>query len=124
MRLTKEEGEHLETKLLGLGYRRYSQSYRSEDYMYWKGFDKDEEREKGYSIGFAFYDWSKYPQYTDIKNISVSLHFLLGNDQGLSRLDIDITDDDMTVEEMEEFGKKFYEFYLTTETSKKIKNET
>lgn len=119
MRFTKEQGEEFEQKLIERGYRRYVQHYRSEDYMYWKGFEKTEDREEGYSVGFAFYDWSKYPQYTDPDTIAISLHFLLGNDQGLDRLDIDITDNNITLEGFEQFCSEFYKFFKTTKFYKK-----
>jgi hypothetical protein len=124
MRTNKNGAQELETFLLERGYRKYKQNFRSEDYMYWKGFERDEDGNSSYSIGFAFYDWSKYPQFTEENTMSVSLHFLLGNDQGVDRLDIDITDDDMTVEGLELFGAEFYRFFKTTKIGKNEKKES
>ena len=128
MRLNKNGAQELEKFLLERGYRKFKQNFRNEDYMYWKNFERiytdDGHKHGGYSIGFAFYDWSKYPQYTEELNMSVSLHFLLGTDQGVDRLDIDITDDDMTVEDLEIFGAEFYRFYKTTKIGQNAEKES
>lgn len=42
-----------ETKLKELGYRRYFQNHKNEDFSYWKTF-------KNYQIGILFYDFRKY----------------------------------------------------------------
>ena len=118
MRFTNDTVKAFEDSLINRGYKKYKQNYRREDYMYWKSFERDEDNRKGYSVGFAFYDWNKYPQYSEFETYSVALHFLLGNDLGIDRLDVDITDDKMTVEEFEEFCAELYKFYLTTEISK------
>lgn len=122
MRFTKEEAENFEKILIKRGYRKFIQHYKHEDYLYWKSFERkvDEEGEKteGYSVGFAFYDWSKYPQHTDRKCISVALEFVLGQELGVDRLDISVSDDKMTMEEFEDFSKKFYDFYLTLNIKK------
>jgi hypothetical protein len=123
MRLNKNGAQELEKFLLERGYRRYKQNFRREDYMYWKGFERDDNGNSSYSIGFAFYDWSKYPQFTEENIMSVGLHFLLGNDQGVDRLDIDITDDDMTVEGLEIFGEEFYRFFKTTKIGQNEKKK-
>lgn len=123
MNFTKETLKIFEQKLLDKGYIKYKQNYRREDYMYWKGFSKNKNKGKSYSIGFAIYDWSKYPQFKEKENISVSFHFLLGNNHNLDRLDIDIMDDKMTIEEVELFGEEFYKFFKTTKLGKNEKKE-
>lgn len=119
MKFNKETVGAFEQSLLERGYRKYVQHFKNEDYLYWKGFEKDENRDKGYSVGFAFYDYSKYPQFPDSECISVSLEFMLGNHNGVDRLDTTITDDRITVEEFEDFCAGIYKFYLTTEISKR-----
>jgi hypothetical protein len=115
MRFTKKQGEKFEKKLLSLGYKKYIQHYKHEDYLYWKSFereiDEDGDKSKGYSVGFAFYDWSKYPQHQNNKTISVSLEFLLGHNLGVSRMDICVSDDDWNLEKFEGFCKDFYEYF-------------
>jgi len=47
-----------ETKLKELGYRRYVQNHKNEDFCYWKTFKNGED--KTYQIGILFYDFRKY----------------------------------------------------------------
>lgn len=47
-----------ETKLKELGYRRYVQNHKNEDFCYWKTFKNGED--KIYQIGILFYDFRKY----------------------------------------------------------------
>jgi len=47
-----------ETKLKELGYRRYVQNHKNEDFGYWKTFKKGED--KFYQINILFYDFRKY----------------------------------------------------------------
>lgn len=47
-----------ETKLKELGYIRYFQNNKKEDFCYWKTFKKGED--KMYQIGILFYDFRKY----------------------------------------------------------------
>lgn len=120
MRLTKEQGEEFEKKLIAKGYRKYIQHYKREDYLYWKSFEKNEDKESGYSVGFAFYDYSKYPQHTDPINLGISLVMILGNNEKVGRLDIEITDDSVTDEQFEGFCNEFYQFFIN---QKSIGNE-
>ena len=47
-----------ETKLKEIGYRRYVQNHKKEDFSYWKTFKNGED--KIYQIGILFYDFRKY----------------------------------------------------------------
>ena len=47
-----------ETKLKELGYKRYVQNHKNEDFCYWKTFKNGED--KIYQIGILFYDFRKY----------------------------------------------------------------
>lgn len=114
-----------EQKLLQSGYRKYIQNYRKEDYMYWKGFDKQTDQDGdsfgGYSVGFAIYDFSKFEHYNQPDPIHISFHFLLGNNSMVNRLDIEVTDDKITIEKFEKFCSDFYEFWkLTTQEAETI----
>ena len=118
MRLNREKSEALEVFLKERGYTRYVQHFKSEDFLYWKSFERIERGQGGYSAGIAFYDFSKFPQFTDEDSISISFEFMLGNNQEIDRMDLTISDDRITVEEFEDFCKKFYDFY---NENKKIK---
>ncbi len=111
MRLAKENLEQFESLLKERGYIKYIQHYNNEDYLYWKSFERTKLGEGGYSVGFAFYDFSKYPQCKDKNPIGVDLKFMLGGGQGIGRLDLSISDDKISVDVFEYFCKKFYEFY-------------
>ncbi len=67
MRATKEQIPEIESKLIGMGYRKFMEGHQGEDYSFFKSFDvtKDEYDEKiiGYQVGFSFYDYTKYPNY-------------------------------------------------------------
>jgi hypothetical protein len=118
MHITKEEAIKFEEELKADGYTKYIQHYKNEDYLYWKSFaktvDEDGHKSGGYSVGFAFWDWSKYPQFTEEKCIGIQNEFMLGTHENISRLDVSISDDKITREEFEEFCKEFYEFYSNT----------
>jgi hypothetical protein len=47
-----------ETKLKEIGYKRYVQKHKNEDFCYWKTFKNGED--KIYQIGILFYDFRKY----------------------------------------------------------------
>ena len=111
MRFTKKQFEQFEIELVNLGYRKYKQDVKNEDFAYWKSFERDENRQNGYSVGLFFYDLSKYHQFTQKENISCSLEFMLGNNEKVDRLDITISDDKITLKQFEAFCKKFFEFY-------------
>lgn len=111
MKFNKEKSEEFEQLLKDRGYTKYVQNYKSEDYLYWRSFERIERGKGGYSVGFAFFDFSKYPQFKDTNPISISYEFMLGVNPEIDRLDLTVSDDRITVEGFEEFCKKFYEFY-------------
>ena len=118
MRFTKEQSEAFEEMLKERGYTKYVQHFKKEDYLYWKSFERKERGKGGYSVGFAFYDFSKYPQCPQDEPISVSFEFMLGNNPDIDRMDLTITDDRMDVEKFEDFCKNFYEFYKNNQKNK------
>ena len=111
MILNKENSEKFEEFLKERGYKKYVQNYKNEDYLYWKSFKRTEEKKDGYSVGFSFYDFSKYPQYKEENPIHVSYEFRLGKNELVDRIDLTVKDDRITVEGFEDFCEKFYQFY-------------
>jgi len=55
-----------ETKLKELGYRRYVQNHKNEDFCYWKTFKNGED--KIYQTGILFYDLRKYAEVDSYAN--------------------------------------------------------
>jgi len=113
MKFNKEQAEEFEDFLKQRGYIKYVQNFKNEDYLYWKSFERIERGKGGYSVGFAFYDFSKYSQFREHNPISISLEFMIGVNPDIDRLDITISDDRFSVERFESFCKKFYDFYKT-----------
>lgn len=121
-RYTLEEAELIQKTLVEKGYVRYeneSGRWKNCNFIYWKSFDKqkDEFGEKiiGYQVGFAFYDYSDYPGFIDRlksgdpKCVSIAYEMLLGDDKlKLSRVDLTITDSQITLEEFEDFCSELY----------------
>jgi hypothetical protein len=113
MKLTKEEAKTFYVTLETMGYRRFSGSpFKKDDFSYCKSFDvtkdKHEENVIGYQIGLYVFDHSKFPQYTEKECIGIQFEFMLGNDKWVDRLDLSISDDNITVEKFEAFCDKFY----------------
>ena len=118
MKFNKEKAEEFESFLKERGYDKYVQHFKSEDYLYWKSFERIERGKGGYSVGFAFYDFAKYPQFKEENTMSISFEFMLGVNPNIDRMDLTISDNKITVEEFEEFCRKFYEFYQTNNNLK------
>ena len=90
----------LEEKLKSLGYRKFIQNYKREDFTYWKTFQ--ENGEKIYQVGVLFYDFRKYD-----KNLNISIQYecmLLNTD----RIDFSVSKE-IKLEEFESMSKTFYE---------------
>jgi hypothetical protein len=114
MSLTKEEAQKIEVALIKKGYIRYdSQKWKNADYIFWKSFENtfDEygNKEVGYQVGFAFYDYSKHNIF--FENLTgIAYEFLIGESSiKYSRMDITITDSKTTVDEFEKFCEDFYQ---------------
>ena len=113
MNFNKETLELIEKKLLKKGYRKLNGHYKSADYAWWKSFEvtsyNDEEKEKhGYQIAFSIYDFSKYPRFEGDKPIGIQNEFLLGSNNIIDRLDLSVSDREMTIEQFEKMCAKFY----------------
>lgn len=112
MRFNKENVSELISELEKREYKRYRGHLKNEDFGYWKSFGvrKDEfgDATFNYQIAFLFYDFSKYPAYVG-EPIGVQCDFVLNGTDEISRLDLSLGEDKMTVEVFEELCKDFYD---------------
>ena len=113
MRLDKEELEEFCKYLEHRGYRRFSGHYKNEDFGYWKGFrpykDAFGETERRYQIAILIYDFSKYDNYPkDVKPISMQFEYVGHQEEYLSRMDLSVCDDRITIDEFEDLCDVFY----------------
>ena len=92
------------SKLKELGYRRYVQNHKKEDFCYWKEFKNGDE--KTYQIGILFYDFRKYADNDPYAHrIGIMYEcMLLGDD----RIDMSVSKD-IDLLEFEKMAKTFYE---------------
>ncbi len=93
-----------ETNLKELGYRKFVQNYKNEDFCYWKTFKNGED--KIYQLGVLFYDFRKYTDRDPGANrIGIMYRcMMLGND----RIDMDVSME-IDLPEFELMAKSFYE---------------
>lgn len=112
MRLTKQQAADMEALLTERGYRRYTGHYKSEDYGYWKSFertlDADGEYHGGYQLAVLFYDFSKYPDCRDEAPVGMQYEILVNGQDTIDRLDVSISDETFPVESAEAFAAMFY----------------
>jgi hypothetical protein len=97
--------EETETKLKELGFHKYCQNHKREDFAYWKPYTVDSI--KLYQIGLLFYDFRKYAM-TDLNANRISIQFecmILNMD---ARIDLEVSKD-ISLEEFEKMSKTFYE---------------
>lgn len=119
----QNEAKEIEQILEQKGYTKYTLNWKKANYIYWKSFEKEYnqygDKIIGYQVGFAFYDFSDIPGFfnfkdtsseeDDLKCISIAYEMLLGEDTlNLSRVDLTITDSEMTLEEFEQFCSELY----------------
>lgn len=92
-----------ETKLKELGYRRYVQNHKNEDFCYWKTFKNGED--KIYQIGILFYDFRKYADRDPYANrIGIMYEcMVLGED----RIDMSVSKN-IDLVEFENMAQTFY----------------
>jgi hypothetical protein len=93
-----------ETRLKEIGYKRYIQNHKHEDFCYWKTFKNGED--KIYQIGILFYDFRKYADRDPYSNrISIMYECMcLGDD----RIDMSVSKN-ITLVEFENMAQTFYE---------------
>jgi hypothetical protein len=93
-----------ESNLKELGYIRYSQNHRNEDFCYWKTFKNSED--KICQVGVLFYDFRKYSDRDSLLNrIGIMYQCMLLCDD---RIDMDVTKD-IDLPEFELMAKQFYD---------------
>ena len=93
-----------EDNLKELGYKKYNQNHKNEDFCYWKTFKNGED--KIYQIGILFYDFRKYADRDPMANrISVMYQCMLLCDD---RIDMDVSKE-IDLPEFELMAKTFYE---------------
>lgn len=67
--MNKEQFIKLEEILKNEGYKKYNETWHHEDYVYYKGFHKEdnkwEENRSAYQIGLSIYDYSIRSEYWD-----------------------------------------------------------
>ena len=90
-----------ETKLKKLGYGKFIQHHKHEDFSYWKTFRVN--RKKVYQVGLLFYDYRKYGDLA--YNVSISFECMFINVDG--RIDLSVSKK-ITLFEFETMAKAFY----------------
>ena len=94
------------TYLESLGYKKYKQKYKNEDFSYWKTF-KDS-NQKLYQVAILFYDFRKYADVDPHSNrIGIQYESLLIGD---SRIDLSVSKD-ITISQFEEMANSFYQTF-------------
>ena len=96
--------ESTEKKLKEIGYGRYKQNIKHEDFAYWKTFHVG--GGIGYMVGIYFYDFRKYAERDPNTNrISVQFECQFVND---FRMDLTVSKD-IPLEEFETMAATFYD---------------
>lgn len=94
--------EQTELKLKELGYRKFDQKHKREDFAYWKKFTIDDKLV--YQIGILFYDFRKY-NGLDANRIGILYQCMVLGVEG--RVDLSISKN-ITLTEFENISKSFY----------------
>ena len=91
--------EKTEASLKELGYIKYKQNYKHEDFAYWKKLN-------GYQIGLLFYDFRKNKELDPMCDvISMQYECMLIDIE--DRIDLTVSKN-ITLDEFEEMAKIFY----------------
>lgn len=98
-----EKVDSLTSKLEELGYSKYVQVLKNEDYSYFKTY-VSEDGVKKYQIGLLFYDFRKYDKF-DSDIVSVQYWCLLFDADG--RVDLTVSKD-ISLTEFEAMAESFY----------------
>lgn len=90
--------EQIELSLKEIGYRKYKQNLKNEDFAYWKTFD-------GYQVGLFFYDFRKHQNQFNIpEGIGVQFECMFTDID--SRIDLSVSKD-ISLEQFEIMAKTF-----------------
>lgn len=115
MQLTETNALVFEKKLLQSGYKKQFQNFENSDFCFWKTFaeqtDDFDDKHGGYSIGFAFYDFTKFHPNTSPTPIHVDFHFVVEKNEKIKRMTMNVSDDKMTLEKFEKFCHDFYKVW-------------
>ena len=119
--MKQEQFKKLEAKLIKRGYRKYIQKWHHEDYIYGKGFHKEDNQwdddRTAYQILFSVYDYSNYPELTEEqrKRIGVEIHIDVSRtiDERIE-LFLPFEIDDATIGEIEKKAESFYKWVCRT----------
>jgi hypothetical protein len=96
--------EKTEASLKELGYWKYNQNFKNEDFAYWKSFDINEN--KAYQVGLFFYDFRKYQnQFNIAERIGVQFECMFIDIDG--RIDLTVSKN-ITLEQFEIMAQTFY----------------
>jgi len=87
-----------ESEAKSKGYTKYIQHWRGQDYSYGKNFN-------GYSVSMLIYNYRKYN--IDADNVARMFVCLLKHPE--KRIDLVVSDEEMTLEKFENMSKEFYE---------------
>ncbi len=105
-----------EAKLKELGYKKYIQNHKKEDFCYWKNFKNGED--KIYQVGILFYDFRKYADHYEMANrigIMYECMLLCGD-----RIDMSVSKN-IDLSEFEKMARTFYEMMLQYSILRQIK---
>lgn len=98
------------------GYKKWrlSKCIQNEDFYFYKSFAKNDKGISGYQVLFLVWDSRNYPG-DGSHGFGVSPHIITESDEG-SRIDLTITEDNFSLENIEKFAYDFYfKFILTHE---------
>ena len=114
LQFNKSDYKQFEQYLIESGFRKYNGKLHSEDYYMAKTIlrieDKDGDSRSVLQLFFSVYDFSIYPQISDITpvHLQAEIHVSRNIDE---RIDLLIDDDKFkSILELEEFALRFYEF--------------
>lgn len=97
----------VELALKELGYTKYQQNLKNEDFAYWKTIRVN--GEKAYQVGLLFYDFRKFDNFRGSNRIGVQFECMPINTD--SRVDLSVSKD-ITVQQFEEMAAAFYNTML------------
>ena len=86
--------------LVQLGFRKYKQKLKQEDFAYWKKYDDK------YQIGLFVYDFTKYGQHNLKNKVSIQFECMPIDIDG--RCDLSVSKE-IELPEFEKMAKSFYE---------------
>lgn len=97
--------EKTELSLKEIGYRKYEQSLKNEDFAYWKSFYINEN--KAYQVGLFFYDFRKHQNDFNIpERIGVQFECMFIDID--ARIDLSVSKD-ITLEQFECMARTFHD---------------